>query len=338
MTDPFVVIVVPCISFNDYVFECLCGCTRLDYTNYQIVLLPDYPLTLPDEFCSNVLIHPTGALNIAAKRNIALCRYPDAAFYALVDSDAYPRQDWLRNAITAFEATGAWAVGGPNVSPPDEPFLNRAVGNASRSVLVSGNMAFAKTLSISRYCRNLHSCNLVLSRRIVDEVGLFNEKLRTGEDRDLCHRIQRNGGKIYFDKDVVVYHHNRQLGMHYWGQRFVHGYSIYSIAKSDRSLGNLPLFVPPLAGAILVAAAALGFVNSLFWLLCGGILGTCGLLVMVEAVRYSGRLREVPVTFVAIIASGIGYVVGSLFGILGIGINFRKLYHNYPGRDDTLMS
>ena len=65
--DLFVSIIVPFKKFNSFVGDCVQYCNNLDYSNYEIILLPDEDEKL--QF-SNVIIHPTGDIGPSEKRNI----------------------------------------------------------------------------------------------------------------------------------------------------------------------------------------------------------------------------------------------------------------------------
>jgi len=106
-----VLIIIPCVALNEYVLECLSGCLGLDYAEHHIALLPDAPVALPEEFISNkITVIPTGDVTISAKRNAGIRAFPDAEYYAFIDSDAYPHHDWLKTAIPSFSHGAVWAV------------------------------------------------------------------------------------------------------------------------------------------------------------------------------------------------------------------------------------
>jgi GT2 family glycosyltransferase len=325
-----VIVVIPCMDVNAYVLECLRGCMDLDYADHRIVLLPDLPVELPEPFTGDrVTVLPTGPVTIAAKRNAAMRAFPRCGYYAFIDSDAYPDPRWLANGVAAFRDGGRWAVGGPNISPPHECLREKAVGNALRSVLVSGSHAFLKSASGSRYCSSLHSCNLIVPADRLQGLGGFDETLLTGEDQELCHRIIASGGKIYFSDDVVVYHHNRALGRHFFGQRVVHGYSVYAILRRTRGLRSLALLVPLLASSA-VAAGLLGGMRSPLALASAAVLVASYLAkVAYDATVHAERPGEIAPTAAAILLANCGYVAGNLLGLFGIPIGFRKLYDNY---------
>jgi glycosyltransferase involved in cell wall biosynthesis len=73
--------------------ECVAKCLELDYPDFEIVILPDGPL---DRVFSSdkIKVYPTGAVNPARKRDMAL-GFARGDILAFIDDDAYPRNDWL---------------------------------------------------------------------------------------------------------------------------------------------------------------------------------------------------------------------------------------------------
>lgn len=318
------------MSLNSYVLECLRGCLALDYQDYSIVLLPDDPVELPAALKSGRLsIMPTGKAMISAKRNLAMRTFRDAGYYAFIDSDAYPHTDWLKNGIASFTSEDIRAVGGPNLTPPGEGLQQKVVGNALKSTLVSGGHAFSKSVSGDRYCTSLHSCNLIVPARTIEHIGDFNEGLQTGEDREFCHRITRQKGKIYFNDAVIVYHHNRRLGTHFFMQRIIHGYSIFDILTKDGSRHNLVLLAP----LFITIAVIAGFVSKTTWAFSTLIVALYLLKVLYDSVKNSDQTTEIPLTMLAVFTANSGYVLGNILGLCKTKLDFRKMYSNYRRPD-----
>lgn len=338
-------ILVPVVAFGAQAQECVRRCLGLDHPDFEVLLLADRPIELPEEFRrARISVHVTGEVSIGAKRNAGIRLAQGAEHVALIDSDAYPRADWLGNG-TAFLAAHpeAWAVGGPNLSPPGEPIRKRVVGNAQKSFLVSGPLAFAKRASESRYCDGLHSCNLILPMHALAASGGFDEALFSGEDRNLCDRIRERGGKIAFRSDVVVYHHDRSLWLPFFSQRFTYGHGAAAIARRYPNFRNLAMFLPLawLAFFAGVAAHALLSPNG-SPAPAGFLLAACLLAMSAEAVRHSGSLREVPATAAAILLCYLATTAGQLAGVLGLRIDLKKVYTAHqqapappPGPEDA---
>lgn len=327
------VIVIPFVTVNSYLLECLDGCLALDYDNFRIALLPDASIQLPAKYQrDNIDIIVTGNCTIAAKRNIAFKYFPDAKYFALIDSDAYPDAHWLANSVSFLnEHPEVWSVGGPNITPLSEPLLQRAVGNALRTFVVSGPLYFAKNISsASRFCSSLHSCNLVLNRNVYDRIGGFDETLFTGEDRNLCDRICAAGKKIYFHSSVIVYHHNRSLWLPFFQQRLTYGYCSMAIGKRQFNRNNLMLLLPLawLLLFILIMLYETLFSSSLTVTIWFATLNVVAALIL--AARTTRIKCELPHTVAAILVSYIGMTIGQLFAIAGIQLDLKKIYSNRP--------
>ena len=41
MSNPFISVIIPCRRIDKYVKECLNHCLKLDYQNFEIILLPN---------------------------------------------------------------------------------------------------------------------------------------------------------------------------------------------------------------------------------------------------------------------------------------------------------
>ncbi len=333
MAGPGVVVIVPCVSLNPYVEECLRGCLALDCRDLRIALLPDEALELPARLRDErIRVTPTGDVSIAAKRNVALHAHPEAEFYAMIDSDAYPDSRWLRAGIARLAAAKSlWAVGGPNTTPPGEPWRQRVVGAASRSYLVSGAGGFCKSATPSRIVPSLNTCNLVVRGEVLRGLGGFDETLETAEDKDLCERIREQGGLIYFDREVVVFHHNRPLGLPLFLQRLTYGYWAVRICRGKRRLSDLPLLVPLAAAGAMAVSLALGTWSRALLLPGLTIFACyCGALLL-ETARHTPDARRAALTLLAIATANAGYLFGNLLALLGWKPALKTVYRNYPG-------
>ena len=126
--SPFVSIIVPCKEIDVYIKECLGHCKHLDYEDYEIIVLPDDT----SERLSDVKVVPTGSVTPGAKRNIGVAN-SSGEICAFIDSDAYPRLDWLRNAVKYFRDPVVGAVGGPGLTPENDSLRQKAGGYVTSS-------------------------------------------------------------------------------------------------------------------------------------------------------------------------------------------------------------
>jgi cellulose synthase/poly-beta-1,6-N-acetylglucosamine synthase-like glycosyltransferase len=325
-------IILPIVDLNAYVFECLDGCLGLDYDNFEIVLLPDEKINLSDKYnTKRIRVIETGPLTIAKKRNIGLSQSPNADYFAFIDSDAYPEKGWLKNAVNVFNRDkNIWAAGGPNITPPGEPINQRAVGNAQKSILLSGMKNFRKRICASRYCEDLPTCNLIIKKEAMDILHDFDEALITGEDVDLCYRItKKHRKKIYFAEDVVVYHHNRPLLKPFILQRITYGLSVFRVINQNLTFANALIFLPFLFVLFLVFIPLISVIFPFFMPLWWTVILFYLMIALVDSIRYSNKLSELPLTFAVLLTSNLFIGIGTVLAFLKIPVNIKKIYHNY---------
>lgn len=334
MNEDKIAIIIPFINLNDYVLGCIEQCLRLNYSNFILVLLPDIDIELPSSLINNLRIKvlKTGVLTIAEKRNKGIEFAASSQYYAFLDSDAYPRPDWLKNAIEVFKGSeNIWVVGGPSICPEKEEFKRRVASNALKSIFVSGLNAknFRPERAQSRECKRMPACNLIVKWQAIEKIGMFNPAYITGEDLEFCKRISETGKKMIFSKDVIVYHHSRSIFMPFIKQRFVYSLSIPRISQDDFNILNLSYFFPLFFIISLIFLAAFSFYNHLAWSIIIYLGVIYFILILTESLRWSAFFFEVPLTFITIVIGNLIPAFGIGASLLNIKVNIKKLYYNY---------
>lgn len=220
------------------------------------------PDSLPEKdiYDKRVRVIPTGLLSPAKKRDIAL-NYAKGEILAFIDDDAYPHKDWLSNAIIDFKDELVAAVGGPAVTPLDDNRRQKASGIIYSSFLVSGKFTYRyipkKKLEVNDY----PTCNLLVRKSIMQQLGGFNTNFWPGEDTKLCLDItKRLNKKIIYNPGALVYHHRRPLYLAHLKQ--VVSYALhrgYFVKKYPETSFNLLYSIPSLFLLFLLAGAILSF-------------------------------------------------------------------------------
>jgi len=249
-------IIIPCKEIDGYARECVRHCRQLDYENYEIILLPDEV----QEKMDGVRVIPTGPKTPGAKRNIGVAN-SSGEVCAFIDSDAYPRGDWLSNAVKYFDDSQVAAVGGPGLTPEEDGFMQRAGGYVLSSFMVGGISSRYKTIRDFE-SDDIHSCNFIVRKAVVNEVEGWNEKYWPGEDTLMCLAIRKLGKKLIESPDVVVYHHRRSLFRSHLEQvsKFGEHRGLFVKKFPENSL-KLTYFFP----SLLVFSLLVGIVLSLFF-------------------------------------------------------------------------
>ena len=249
-------IIIPCKDVDDYTRECIEYCRRLDYPNFEIILLPDHST----EAIDGVIIIATEPVPPGIKRNIGV-KNSTGEFCAFIDNDAYPRSDWLTNAVKCFENPEVGGVGGPGLTPNEDCSMQKAGGYVLSSFMV-GNLSSRYKTKGCFESDDIHSCNFIARKAVVEEAGGWNEKYWPGEDTLMCLAIKRLGKKLVESSDVVVYHHRRPLFSPHLKQVSRFGeHRGFFVKKFPENSVKLTYFFP----SLLVFSLLVGIVISLFF-------------------------------------------------------------------------
>ena len=209
--QPRVSIIIACREVDRYTRECVERCRQQVEIPAEIIVLPDQA-TDEARFEGEVKIVATGKVKPAAKRNQGV-KLAHGSIIAFIDSDAVPAEGWLVNSCRYLEDPNAGCVGGPNVNPPDDSYLQKASGDVYATYLAMGKFYIRYRAAEPQDAPELPSCNLIVRRETFEKVGGFDESILTGEDAKLCFQIRALGQRVLYRPDVVVFHHRRSL---YW--------------------------------------------------------------------------------------------------------------------------
>ena len=158
-------ILIPCRTVDSFAKECVAQCRDLVYKEFEIILLPDSEAIL-----EGARVVPTGPVLPGRKRNMG-ADVAAGAVLAYIDSDAYPRRDWLANAVTHLQEKGVGAVGGPAETSPSDGSLGQAEGNVLSSYMVGGTLSARYRQATTVESDDIHSVNLVAWKNVVQQVG-----------------------------------------------------------------------------------------------------------------------------------------------------------------------
>jgi len=252
-------IIIPCKEIDDYAKECVEGCKQLNYESYEVILLPDDTSTEID----GVNVISTGPVTPGAKRNVGIAN-SNGEICAFIDSDAYPRRDWLSNAINYFDNPEVVAVGGPGLTPKEDCAMQRASGYVLSSFMV-GNMSNRYKAKKRLESDDIHSCNFIARKKVLEDVGGWNEKYWPGEDTLICLAMKKLGKRLIEAPDVVVYHHRKPLFKAHLRQVSRFGVHRGFFAKKYRANSlRFTYFVPSLFILSVFSGILISILNSPF--------------------------------------------------------------------------
>ena len=309
---PRVTVIVPVAEVNDYVRESLPRIAAQG-PDVEILLVPDEDT---GESFTATRVVPSGPIGPAAKRDMAAAE-ARGEFLAFLDDDAYPAPGWLEAALERFKDPEVAAVGGPAVTPADEPLMRAASGAVYESRLASGGYVYRYLPRPARLVDDYPTVNLIVRADVFRRLGGFKSEWWPGEDTKLCLDMTKGlGHKIVYDPKVFVWHHRRPLFWRHFRQ--VAGYALHRghFARVYPQTSLRPAyFVPSLFVVFLVA----GPLAALAWRPAGwiwaAVMGLYGALVVGAAARHLARPALAALVAVGIVLTHIVYGVLFVAGL-----------------------
>jgi cellulose synthase/poly-beta-1,6-N-acetylglucosamine synthase-like glycosyltransferase len=137
---------------------------------------------------------------------------------AFLDSDCIPQPGWLdRLAAAMQDAPDLGGVGGRIVGAEPQNLMQR---HAERSGYITQDQGLR-----SDFVPWVLTANCCHRRRVLEELGGFDEALRSGEDVDLCYRMKlRLSLRVGYAPQAVVEHVHRTTLRGLWRQWVRYGW------------------------------------------------------------------------------------------------------------------
>jgi succinoglycan biosynthesis protein ExoA len=199
--------------------------------------------------------NPVADIPVGLNLAIRAGRYPTIV---RVDAHSELEPEYTRRALATLDRVRAANVGGVMRADGRSPF-QRAVARAYNSPIGLGGGAYHGGTQEGE----AESAYLgVMRRAVLDEVGLFDESIRRGEDWELNLRIRRAGYRVWFDPDLSVTYWPRES----WS-RLVRQFSATGRWRGElvRRYGrgnSLRFFAPPLLVVDILLAVLVGALQA----------------------------------------------------------------------------
>jgi glycosyltransferase involved in cell wall biosynthesis len=212
MSGVRVSVIVPLHRYTDAARICVSTVAGLPGDRHELLVVSDRPVDGLPEFATPVVMGSETDTSPAEKRDAALAR-ARGEICAFLDDDAYPADGWLERALERFDADPSIAaIGGPGLTPPDSPLLERAGGAFYESVLGSGGLRYRfRPMGDVRDVDDYPAYNFFVRTEALRSVRGWDSRFYGGEDTKLCLALHEAGHRLVYDPDVLVYHHRRPL-------------------------------------------------------------------------------------------------------------------------------
>lgn len=217
-------VILPVYNCAKLLRNCLSSIFNTSYSNFEVIVVndgsKDGSLDIAKEF-------PCLAIDLkenrgpAAARNIAI-KKARGFLLLFTDADCTVQKDWIKVMYTEYcrldkEIGNIGAIGGRII--PNNRFVSKCIAYSGYYAFQHGDRIIERP--------DLCAANLLVVKKVFDEVGGFNEGLINGEDTDLTCKIYERGYRVIYDPKAYVIHNHQKSMLEFfihqkkWGE--VHG-------------------------------------------------------------------------------------------------------------------
>jgi len=318
---PLVSIVIPVSADEKTVEKCLASMYSQDYPpdGFEVILVcssSNNSISLPFKVNKiNADVSPGAKRNMAAKK-------ARGSIIALCDDDVIVHSQWLKNLVLHFKDPMVAVVGGPNVNPLDATLKERCSGYIFSSFLGSAQMSARYHPNCSEIREadetDLIACNMAVRKSIMEKFA-FPENIWPNEENIFCHNVKRNGYKLLYDSNAVVWHRRRPIFLPHLKQVFRYGRGRGQMMRLCPESKRGVFILPSIFVLSLFAGFLLSLINSLFLVVYLGGLLTYAMIVLMTSARIAVQRKDFKAFLllpVAFFLHHCAYGLGLLHGLL----------------------
>jgi GT2 family glycosyltransferase len=217
---PFFSVIVPTYRRPERLAACLRALAGLDYPHerFEVIVVDDdggaslegAPTTIDVTLLAQVHAGPAAARNTGAAR-------ARGEYLAFTDDDCAPEAGWLRGLAAHAVPGSDRLIGGRTVNAlPDNPY------SSATQLLLDYLYEWGGRHAADGF---FASNNVAAPAALFRARGGFDTgfPLAAGEDRELCHRWLREGGRLVYAPDAVVRHGHHLTLRSFWRQHVNYG-------------------------------------------------------------------------------------------------------------------
>ena len=200
-TLPFISIIIPTFERFPQLKACLQSIVESAYPKerFEVVVVDDGSRTPPDSGLVEMFRENNWQLLSQENAGPAAARNTGAAqsngdILAFLDDDCIPDVNWLGNIARRHARAPESLIGGRTLNR----LKNNIFSMSSQMIIEIVYDHFNKDPGNAQFfCTN----NMALPKKMFEAVNGFDARLRTAEDRDLCHRRARADGRRRYGRE-----------------------------------------------------------------------------------------------------------------------------------------
>jgi glycosyltransferase involved in cell wall biosynthesis len=198
-------VIIPTFNFPESLKKTVESLKEQTFKDFEILIVDDYSPEKPPEDLR--VIRNERSKGPAGARNTGIIK-AKAEILAFTDSDCIVDVDWLKNI---YDNIGEEVMVG-SAKIPLSTFLGNSI--SALGYPAGANLGFRNVWRINKggYTDSISGCNFAIKKFIFEKYGMFDESfpIASAEEAELSHRLLKNGVRIKYFDDLIVYHEPRK--------------------------------------------------------------------------------------------------------------------------------
>ena len=230
--EPKISVVLPAYNAQATIKKTLDSLKQQTFQDYELIVIDDCSKDKTYEIAKNYtknILRNKKNLGPAASRNFGI-KKANSQIIAFIDADCIATKDWLKNIYKYF-TKGEQVIMG-NIKIPKSTYVGDCI--SALGFPGGGSIGFEKIWKVKNgYTDHITSCNFAAKKYIFEKYGYFDETfpLPGGEDPELSYRWVKQGIKIRYAPDVIVYHKPRTKLIEFIKWQIARGRTNYHFKK-----------------------------------------------------------------------------------------------------------
>ena len=173
----------------------------------------------------------------------------------------------MKNAENFFNKYDVDIVGGPQLTPKDDKFFAKLSGAAIESrfgTYKMSNRYKRGNLNLDADEFSLTSANCFVKKYVFKKIKGFDARLWPGEDPEFFSRAKKEGFKIAYSPDLIIYHRRRPDLLSFFKQFYKYGNTRLKKEKINKTIVNPVMLIPSIFAIYVIFLPLLSIFSDLF--------------------------------------------------------------------------
>ncbi len=332
--DKTVSIIIPCRNEEAYIEQCIDSFLSQTYPNelVQIIIADGMSndgtrdiIKAYQEKYNNIFLLDNLELTAPTGMNKGI-EFSDSDIIIIFGAHAYAEKNFVLENVLALENEEIGCSGGP-ITTISDGVVGNAIANAMSCPFGVGNAlfrfankeTFVDTVAFGAY-----------RKKVLDEIGLFDEQLVRNQDDELNFRVIKSGKKILLSPKIKSIYYSRGSLSKLYKQYFQYGFWKVRVIQKHKKPASIRHLIPVLFVIYIFLGIILGIFSKIVRVVSLSILLLYILLDIIFAYKCSKEdgLKEILYTTIIFPILHFSYGLGFALGIFNFYIKSISVFEH----------